>query len=247
MKLGVLETGPVATQLVAEYGEYTQHFERLLRPHLPEASFVGYSVHSGALPDRCDAADGWIISGSKYGAYEDLPWIPPLEEFLRTALRSGIPVAGICFGHQILATALGGEVTKFDGGWGLGVHDYDVHLAPSWMDTAADSFRTIAIHQDQIARLPPNATRLAGSAFCEFAALAYGDPDTPAAISVQPHPEFVPDFAAGLIDIRRGNAFPEDRSAAARTTLSTPTNNSDWGRWIANYFRLAATAAPDQP
>ena len=79
----------------------------------------------GELPDSAADADGWLLTGSRHGAYEDLPWIPPLEDFIREIHAGGRPMVGICFGHQIIAKALGGKVEKYDGGWAvLGHQDY---------------------------------------------------------------------------------------------------------------------------
>ena len=67
------------------------------------------------FPEGIHDADGWLITGSRHGAYEDHPWIPPLEEFIRDAYAAQVPLVGICFGHQIIAQAMGGKVEKYQG------------------------------------------------------------------------------------------------------------------------------------
>lgn len=239
MKLGVLETGPVVGSLVEAYGPYTDFFRRMVTSVDPSIEVQGWEVYNGALPERTDVVDGWIISGSKYGAYEDLPWIPPLEAFLRDCLADHVPVAGFCFGHQILAQAAGGKVIKSDKGWGLGVHDYDVTRKTAWMAPALPQFAAIAVHQDQVVEVPKTATVVARSAFCENAALAYGDPDNPIAISVQPHPEFDSTFVGDLIEARRGTAFPESASEAAEKSLTREIDNAAWAKWVLEFFKRA--------
>ena len=239
MKIGILETGPVVEALVAPFGTYGEMFTRFLHRADPDIETASYVVYESDLPSDIHDADGWIVSGSKYGAYEDHPWIPPLEEFLRQAVAAKVPVAGFCFGHQILAQALGGKVVKSDKGWGLGIHQYDVAAAPSWMTEIGPSFAATAIHQDQVVTLPEGAHVLASSEFCPHAALAYGNLEHPTAISVQPHPEFEPDFTAALIDQRIGAPFPVDRSLVAKESLSQSTHNRDWSRWVAAFFRSA--------
>jgi len=86
------------------------------------------------------------------------PWIPPLEDFLRACLEAQVPVAGFCFGHQILAQAAGGKVVKSDKGWGLGVQDYDVTREVDWMTPNLSGFKAMAVHQDQVVETPESAT-----------------------------------------------------------------------------------------
>lgn len=239
MKIGILETGPVVDSLVGRYGQYHDFFARLIHPHDDTITFVNFVVHQNEMPDSPTDADGWLITGSKYGAYEEHSWIPPLETFLRDALANEIPVAGICFGHQILAQAMGGMVVNSDKGWGLGPQDYELINSPSWLTNPISTFRTNAVHQDQVVTTPENTTVLARNDFCEFAALAYGDPEAPIALTVQPHPEFDAEFTADLIEARRGSVFPEDLSDKAMNDLGLPLNNVDWGRWITSFFHAA--------
>ena len=237
MKIGILQTGHAPENLIDSAGNYDEMFRTLLADGGFE--FETFAVVDNQFPSGPEAADGRLITGSKHGAYEDHDWIPPLEDFLRRAVAARIPVAGFCFGHQILAQALGGTVVKSDKGWGLGIHNYDLLARPDWMADAGTSFAATAIHQDQVTDLPEGAHVLASSEFCPHAVLAYGDIDRPIAISTQPHPEFEPDFTAGLIDARIGAPFPVDRSLAAQKTLGAPNNNRDWSRWVVAFFRAA--------
>jgi GMP synthase-like glutamine amidotransferase len=240
MKIGILETGDVAPELRARYGDYPAMFEALLGAEDPSLEFATVRVVAGDMPDNPNQADAWIVTGSRHGVYDDLPWIEPLKAFLRACLAEGRPVVGICFGHQILAEAMGGSVVKSDRGWGLGVQTYDVTTRPGWMADLPDRFAVRAVHQDQIVRLPEGVTVLAKSAHCAYAALAYGDPERPVAISLQPHPEFGADFADALIALRAGVVFPPDAARAARETLSGPVHSDVWARLIVDFLRQGA-------
>ena len=237
MIIGVLETGPVATALQPAYGRYGRMFETMMRPHFPDAEFAYIAVYDGELPVAPDAATAWIITGSKFGAYETHPWIPPFEEFLRAVYAARIPMAGICFGHQILAQALGGTVVKSEKGWGLGTHRYQITRSPNWMKFTSDIYTSHAIHQDQVTAIPDDATVLATSDFCEYAALAYGDPDAPNAITLQPHPELDAEFVERLIKIRRGNVFDTATADQALSAIGNPVNNDEWAATIAAFFK----------
>jgi GMP synthase-like glutamine amidotransferase len=213
-------------------------FADLLSPAGPELRFRSYHVEGGELPASPTECDGWLITGSRHGVYDDLPWIEPLKMFLRTARAAARPIIGICFGHQILAEALGGRAEKSGMGWGVGVHDYEVIERPDWMAGASDGFVSHAMHQDQVTAIPEDATVLARSPFCEYAMLAYGDPEAPDAISVQPHPEFGVGYARALVEMR-AVILPQDRSSAALATFGRPVDNGIFAGWCVNYLRCA--------
>ncbi len=241
MLIGILVTGTVNAALVPRHGEYPPMFEALLSPADPGLSYRTYAALDGALPASPAECDAWLVTGSKHGVYDDLPWIEPLKAFLRAARAAGRPIVGICFGHQILAEALGGRAAKSGKGWGAGVHDYQVVHRPGWMADAPDSFAIHAMHQDQVTAIPEDATVLAASPFCEFAMLAYGDPEAPDAISIQPHPEFDEDYARALVERRTGVVIPAACGAAALASFGRAVNQQDFARWCVDYLR-AATA-----
>ena len=240
MKIGILETGEVHPDLKARHGDYPAMFERLLGTVDPGLEFAAVRVVAGEMPATPIQADAWLVTGSRHGVYDKLPWIEPLKAFLRDCVAARVPVVGICFGHQILAEALGGRATKSDKGWGLGVQDYVLVARPGWMGGLPERFAVRALHQDQVVKLPPAATVLARSPHCEYAALAYGDPEAPDAISLQPHPEFGPEFMDELLALRAGTAFPEAAADAARPSLVRPVENEAWARLIAAYLRRVA-------
>lgn len=241
MLIGILETGRVPDDLSPRHGEYTPMFETWLRQAEPGFSLRGYAALDGEFPVSPTECDAWLVTGSKHGVYDDLPWIEPLKAFLRASRAAGQPIVGVCFGHQILAEALGGRAVKSGKGWGLGIHEYDVLHRPDWMAGAPDNFAIHAMHQDQVTAIPEDATVLAASRFCEYAMLAYGDPEAPDAISIQPHPEFTESYARDLVEIRSGVAIPSDLSAEALATFGRTVHRQDLARWCAGYLRTTIT------
>ena len=123
MKIGILQTGHAPDALIDDTGDYDEMFRDLLGGH--GFTFATFAVVDGQFPDSAKDADGWLITGSRHGAYDDLPWIPPLEDLIRDIHARGLPLIGVCFGHQIIAQALGGKVEKFKGGWAIGRTTYD--------------------------------------------------------------------------------------------------------------------------
>ena len=242
MKIGILETGEVPPDLAARHGDYPGMFETLLRAADPTLDFLTVRVLAGEMPAAPSDADAWLVTGSRHGVYDDLPWIEPLKAFLRACVAARVPLVGICFGHQIFAEAFGGRAVKADAGWALGVQDYEVTSRPAWMTGLPDRFAVRAFHQDQVVTLPPGATVLARSAGCPFAALAYGDAEAPDAISLQPHPEFGADYVDDLLALRAGTSFPVEAAGPARASLARPVDSAAWARVIVGYLALAGRA-----
>ena len=222
MKIGILQTGRSPEDIKGEHGDYDQFFVRYLTGH--GFTFDSYPVLDGILPVGPEAADGWLITGSKFGVYEDHAWIPPLEDFLRRIYAQGVPMVGVCFGHQIIAQALGGKVEKFDGGWSVGAKRYR-------SDTFGDQ-SIIAWHQDQVVERPADAQVVGSSDFCENAILLYGQK----ALTIQPHPEFTANFMLDLL-ATRGQILPEDIRDGAAGSAKVELTSPSFADHIADFFK----------
>ena len=224
MKLAILETGFPPGDLAARFGDYPAMFARLLGPGF---QITPFDVQAGELPGDPDEFDAYLITGSPAGVYDELPWIAPLMDFIRSAKAK--KMVGICFGHQVMAEALGGRVVKSDKGWGAGLHRYATVEREPWMDEGG-AIAAPASHQDQVVEQPPNTEVFLASDFTPYAGLAWTDRP---AISFQFHPEFSPEFAKALIEARHDRIPNPD---AAIASLDAPNDNDRVGRWIRRFL-----------
>jgi GMP synthase-like glutamine amidotransferase len=225
MKVGILQCGAVPAELAATHGSYSMMMHRLIPAGLETRL---HDVTEGDLPASPTECDAWFLTGSPAGVYDDLPWIAPLMQFLRQA-RGRARLVGICFGHQAMAEAFGGQVVKSPKGWGIGLHRYAVQERAAWMENAAD-VHVPASHQDQVVVAPPGARVTIASDFTPFAGLDYGD-----AISFQCHPEFTPAFGVALLEARRDKFGP--LTGQAITSLSAPNDSPRVAAWIGRFLR----------
>ena len=224
MHIGILQTGRTHHALVSQHGEYPDMFARLLAGH--GMKFSTWPVLDGEIPDDPESADGWLITGSRFSAYEDHPWIPPLEDFIRTAHEQSVPMIGVCFGHQIMAQALGGRVEKHPGGWSVGRTEYRI-------DGFDQPLSVLAWHQDQVCDLPPGARVVGSSDSCQNGVLVYERN----ALSIQPHPEFEPDFINGLFENVGLAAVGEERTRREQARLDEQLDRDKFAKFMADFFR----------
>jgi len=222
MKIGILQTGHAPDEVKGELGDYADMFARLLSGRGFE--FEAFYVVDGQFPSGPTQADGWLITGSKHAAYEDHDWIAPLESLIRDIRDSGHPLIGICFGHQIIAQALGGKVEKFAGGWAVGPQSYDFE---------GETLSLNAWHQDQVTQLPDGAEVIASNDFCENAALMVGEN----ILSIQPHPEFDAVMIEKLITHRGRGNVPADLLDQAENALHRPTSHQAFANRMDAHFR----------
>lgn len=205
LKIGILQADDVVPHLAEKYGEYPAMIQQLLSSANDEKKvdlqFATYAVNTGAYPADIDEVDAYVLTGSKSSVYEDVPWIVELGAFVRALHSRKKKLLGICFGHQMVAHALGGETSLSTAGWSLGVKKTDP-IAANLLGNRP--FNLIYSHQDQITKPVEGTVVLASTDTCSIAACSLGNH----ILSFQGHPEFYPDYTRELYDFRRENYPP---------------------------------------
>lgn len=233
MRICILQCDHVVDELSGQYGDYPEMFRNCLGKRHGELEFLTYDLTAGDWPVDLDACDGFLVTGSRYSVYDQEPWIEQACELLRRLNREGRPTVGICFGHQLIAQALGGRVTKAaDKGWGIGVHSWRIVNRPDWMQPASTRFSLLVSHQDQVLDLPPDSQLLATSDFCPNAAFQVGEH----LLGIQGHPEFLPGYSQALMD-RRIQQIGPDKVAEASATLNQPVDDQLVAEWIVSFIK----------
>ncbi len=232
MILGILEADRLSEGVRERFGTYSEMFQGLLRSADDAFIFQTYQVTDFEYPDRLASCDAYLITGGKASPYEDLPWIKRLQEYVVTLDTYKKKLIGICFGHQIIAQALGGKVQKSNKGWGVGAASVSVFKHSPWIDTPKDRFQLLVSHQDQVIQLPPKAERIAGNDFCPNASYQIGEH----ILTFQGHPEFSPDYLKYLIEGRR-HTIGTSRAEQALDSLQQETDHLRIARWIVAFLK----------
>ncbi len=229
--LGLLETDTLAAELISDYGSYGRMFARYFDALDGQLRYRYYQVQDGELPQQPGECDAYLITGSKAGVYDALPWLELLRAWIVDFHARGARLIGICFGHQMIAHSLGGRAGKSAKGWGLGVLASRMPGGEAYVGSASlpDSpeLRLIHSHRDQVELLPPGARVLAASEFCPYAAYAIDA----RVLCFQGHPEFTPGYFRRLF--ARADGDPDTAALdAALATLDRPADHATVGRML---------------
>ena len=237
IKVCILDNDNLDPAVVDTYVSYGAMTEKMFAAAGTRWQFDRFNTTRNEYPDDFDAYDAVLLTGSRADSFSDEPWVRELRARVDELLRRKKKLVGICFGHQLIALCLGAQVGRAPQGWGMGRMTYDwCGPAPLRPDGAATAptLSLLASHQDQVLTLPAGATLLARSDFCPVAAYQVDEH----VLCVQPHPEFVADYSAYLLEKRRA-LVGEERHAAARDGLALGHDGLDVARFMQAFVENA--------
>ncbi len=184
----------VNDEYLEQHGDYDQMYQQLF----PELKLSCYRVFQGQFPNSVNDYDAYIINGSRKSVYEAIDWIAKLKQFVRDIHQLRKKCLGICFGHQLIAEALGGKVAKSNLGWCVGVQEFSVSRVQRWMRPAHAKLNMLMMCQDQVQKLPKGSRLLASTNRCPKGMFQLGEH----ILGIQAHPEFSKAYDKALMEAR---------------------------------------------
>ena len=228
MRIGLLLCDHVPPGFRVVAGDYPDFVRRLL----PDHEVVVYDLPAGEFPQDLQACEGWITSGSRHSVYDEVGWISRFAELVRSIHGQRRQLVGVCFGAQMIAHALGGNVGPAPTGWAVGIKVVEVLSKEPWMAPVVDSFRILHSNADQISSLPPDARLLGRTQEVPVSVLAIDDH----IIGFQGHPEFSADYSAVLMEARRGTLIPAPVVEEGLASLREAPDTDLLASWIQRFF-----------
>ena len=205
-RLLIVKTGGTMPELRARRGDYEEWIAAGMG--LPRGDVDVVAVAEGESLPAPDAPAGVVVTGSAAMVSDREPWSERTGEWLARAARGGTPVLGICYGHQLLAHALGGEVGRNPRGREIGTVVVR-SLEPAHRDPLLGIWRGAepahVTHRESVLALPEGAVRLAESDLDPVQAFAVGE----RAWGVQFHPEFDAETTRTYVATRRDRLLAE--------------------------------------
>ncbi len=232
MKIGLLKCDTVKEELRRIYGDCSDAFIDLFSQYAPEVSLEIYDVQNGHYPASLDECRGYMTTGSASSVYEKEPWIRRLNEFVGKLYKNKVAFVGICFGHQMIAEAIGGKCTRAENGWGVGIKNVRIISKKPWMQPELDSYNLIVSHRDQVCELPGGSEVLGTNEHCPTSMFMVDEHF----LGIQGHPEFTAPYAEALL-LSRVEKIGRSMVEEARKTLQEKADSEIITRWIVNFFR----------
>ena len=227
MKTCLLVCDHVLPALEPINGTYPEMFQNLF----PDLALEPHFVCDGFFPD-IDDYDQFICTGSKYSVYDEEGWIVELLKFIREIAQTNKKFVGVCFGHQAIAYALGGETCPAEVGWNIGVHTFEINLFQHWMLPENPDYNILMLCQDQVKALPPRAEVLARSEQCPIGMYHIDDQF----LGIQGHPEFSKTYNQALYTSRI-EKIGREKVQAADESLHIKVDKDLFETWIMQFLR----------
>ena len=231
-RIAVLLTNDDTSAFAADFPNDGQKVVQLLQPLKPNWSFEVVPVKDGVLPESPEAFDGYVITGSPASVNDDsLHWVGQLFDFIRAVHAARQPLVGLCFGHQAVARALGGQVARNAAGWGLGTAPTHWTTTPAWMQPSQATTTLMAAHNEQVTHMPEGAVCLGGSDFCPIGSMQIGQHIW----TTQFHPEMPLVFMKALLGYL-DDKLDADTMARAHASLNNAADVPLFGQWMVQFF-----------
>ncbi len=206
-------------------------FAALLAEVRPEWALSPVWVCKDEFPENWADFDGILLTGSPASVRAADPWMIRLEALIREIVDRGVPLFGACFGHQIIAKALGAPIVRNPEGWAHGAIEVTRAQRTPWSGPD-ETFTLYGSHIEQVGSLPLGAERIFESPGCPIAGFALGR----SVFTIQHHPEMTQDFISDLVEEYCDFVGPEVTETARRSIADQPVRRARFAEEIAAFF-----------
>ena len=238
--IAILLTCNDESDFARRFPDDAECFKRILRPQRPHWHFETVPVFQDVFPESAGSYDGYVITGSPASVHDPDPWIRRLMNLIREINDLRMPLVGCCFGHQAIAVALGGEVSRNAFGWAFGVAETRFSVREKWMNPFSRSIGLYAAHSEQVSKLPPGARVLGGNDRCPFAAFAVDSH----IMATGYHPEMTQEFLRALV-LHLEPRLERDVVESALSQLNDEAEGEIFAGWMANFLENAVSHADE--
>jgi GMP synthase-like glutamine amidotransferase len=229
MRISILQCDVVVPELHHVAGGLPEMFVGLFGPSVNRIDV--FDCTAGQLPQQPYGYDAHVVTGSRYAAFDNVQWIRALKRFIKECRYNKQTLIGICFGHQIIAEALGGTVERASGGWNLGMKELLIVQRTAWMEPSRPRVRLLFNHRDQVVRLPSDATLLAGDRDCPVQMYEIGNH----ILGLQGHPEYVVAYQEALMERIRMDVDPVTIATAVEANRQHSADSDLIRDWIIRF------------
>eukprot|EP00455_Lapot_gusevi_P025506 TRINITY_DN2685_c0_g1_i1.p1 TRINITY_DN2685_c0_g1~~TRINITY_DN2685_c0_g1_i1.p1 ORF type:complete len:270 (+),score=16.83 TRINITY_DN2685_c0_g1_i1:49-858(+) len=234
-RFAVFITGPAPAYCEQNYGNYGKLFVDLLKEE--NEHWDTFEVMNNQFPPEVDSYRGFVLTGSRYSAHDNDEWIVRLKDMCADIYQRKKKIVGICFGHQLLSNVFGGQSGRADVGWEVGVKRLQPtpqlqQMFPE-VATLECPLNILQTHQDQVLRLPSEATLLASSEKCPVEMYSISD----RVLCMQGHPEYNPDILRDIIQTRKASGvLPQPLADQALESLNQTIPSSVYRKMIRSFL-----------
>lgn len=228
MKIALLQADQVDDDLKTIEGDLPQLFQKMFR-YFSDISIDTFNVMIGEFPD-VGQYNACIISGSRYSVFDDKSWIRELHSFVKASILKKNKIVGLCFGHQLIANAMGGQVKIFD--WNLGVHELQIMSAMPWMNPYSTHLHLLFNHRYQVVKLPINAKIHAQTnSFIQMYSINNH------LLGLQAHPEYSVSYQEKLMEKTFGDSnHPLMINAKLRNQINIESSVKAMSHWLYHFI-----------
>lgn len=231
LKLGILQVNRDRSIEVGDaFPDDAHRFRDLFDAQNQRFTYRVYMTIGGEVPQDVEEQDAYLITGSPLSVLDDLAFLEPLYAFIRACDAAKKPLMGVCFGHQAIAEALGGNVERT--AWNVGVETVPYGTARSFMASASPpTLKLYTFHHDAVTRMAPGFESLASTEGAEFASTAKGDH----IFTIQSHPEFTDPFMRCVLDYTRPH-LDAGTYTKAKASLLAQADGDVFAAWMTRFF-----------